>query len=67
MDRQTDGQTDRWTDKQMGRQTYGQINIWADKQIIDRQWTNSWTDRQWTNSWTYRQTDGQTDKWVDRQ
>ena len=44
MDRQRDGQTDIWTDRQMDRLTYGQTDgqtdIWIDRQI-DR-----WTDRQ---------------------
>ena len=31
MDRQTDGQTDRWTDIQMNRQTDGQTDRWTDR------------------------------------
>ncbi len=47
MDNQTDGQSDRWTIRQMDKQTNGQI---------DRQ-TDDWTDRQMD-----RQTDGQISK-----
>ncbi len=75
---QTDVQTDRWADRQMGRQTDGQADRWTDKQThrqidkcMDRRmyrWT--WIEnphrvklyRELTDRCTDRETERQTDK-----
>ncbi len=43
MDRQTDGQADSWTGRQMDRQTGGQADRWTGNQM-DR-WTSRQMDR----------------------
>ncbi len=77
MDRQTDGQTHRWTDTQMNRHTDEQTHRWTDTQMnrhTDEQ-THRCSDTQmfrhtdvqteiWTETWTDRQTNERTDSWT---
>jgi hypothetical protein len=69
MERQTDGKTDRWKDRQMERQTDGKTDRWKNRQTerqtdrdrqIERQ-TDRKTDR-WKDRWTGRKTDSRTDR-----
>ena len=63
MDRGTDGQGDRWTGRPMDRETDGQGDRWAGRQM-DRG-TDGQGDR-WTGRPMDRENDGQGDRWTGR-
>ncbi len=62
MDKETDGQRDRQTKRQLDRKTNGKRDRWIDtyEQTTDGQ-TYRWTDMQMD-----RQTDGQTERWTNQ-
>ncbi len=65
MDRQTDGQINKWADKQVGRQTYGQTAIWTDSHIEIQTGGQTDMDRQTcTDRLMDRQRDGPTKMWT---
>ncbi len=50
-DKQTNGQTDKWTNRQMDKQTNGQTDKWTNRQM-DKQ-TDGLKDK-WTNRQTFK-------------
>ncbi len=45
MEKQTDGETDRWRNRQMEKQTEGETDRGRNRQKMDGQIDDGWTDR----------------------
>jgi len=66
MDNQTDGQSDRWTIRQMDNQTDGQSDRWTIRQV-DKQFSSVEQTDRWTNGEFNKETIVNTDVSLNRQ